>query len=186
MIYINGLKLVLAEEQYMNELHEIYLSIGSNMGNRMEYLRFGINELENELNLIAISSIYETEPWGYSDDKPYLNLVARFNTRLNVHELMKICQKIEQNAGRILKEKPLESDYQARTLDIDVLFYDQQIIQETTLEIPHPRLHLRNFVLVPFAEINGSFVHPVLKKTIDELNHSSSDKSEIKNFERTL
>ena len=170
----------------MSELHEIYLSMGSNMGNRMEYLRFGINELKKELNLLALSSIYETEPWGYSDDTAYLNLVAWFNTRLHVHELMNFCQNIERNAGRILKEVPLESDYQARTLDIDVLFYDREIIQETNLEIPHPRLHLRNFVLVPFAEINGSFVHPVFNKTMDELKRCTSDKSEIKNFERTL
>lgn len=170
----------------MSEYHEIYLSMGSNMGNRMEYLRFGINELQKELNPVAISSIYETEPWGYLDDTPYLNMVAWFKTRLSIHELMNFCQNIERNAGRILKEDSLKSDYQARTLDIDVLFYDRQIIQETNLEIPHPRLHLRNFVLVPFAEINGSFVHPVYNKTIDELNSCTSDKSEIKNFERTL
>lgn len=170
----------------MSEFHEIYLSMGSNMGNRMEYLRFGINELQKELNLVAISSIYETEPWGYLDNTPYLNLVVWFKTRLSIQELMHFCQSIEKSAGRILKEDSLQNDYQARTLDIDVLFYDRQIIQETDLEIPHPRLHLRNFVLVPFAEINGSFVHPVYNKTIDELNHSNSDKSEIKNFERTL
>lgn len=170
----------------MNETHEVYLSLGSNMGNRMEYLRFGINELKTKLSLLAVSSIYETEPWGYSDDTPYLNLVARFKTYFNVHELMEFSQNIERNAGRIVKENSLKSDYTARTLDIDVLFFDQKIIQETNLEIPHPRLHLRNFVLVPFAEINGSFVHPVFKKTIDELNRCSSDKSEIKNFERTL
>lgn len=170
----------------MSELHEVYLSMGSNIGNRMEYLRFGINELKIELNLLAISSVYETEPWGYSDNSAYLNLVARFKTHLNVHELMEFSQNIEQKAGRIVKENPLKADYQARTLDIDVLFYDREIIQETNLEIPHPRLHLRSFVLVPFAEINGDFVHPVFNKTIDELNRCSSDKSEIKNFERTL
>lgn len=170
----------------MSELHEVYLSMGSNMGNRMEYLRFGINELKNELNLVAISSIYETESWGYSDDTPYLNLVARFQTHLNVNELMEFSQNIEKSAGRILKQDPLKSDYQARTLDIDILFYDREIVRVTNLEIPHPRLHLRNFVLVPFAEINGSFVHPVFNKTINELNRCSSDKSEIKNFERTL
>ena len=170
----------------MNELHEVYLSMGSNMGNRMEYLRFGISELKKELKLLAISSIYETESWGYDDDSPYLNLVARFKTRLNVHEFMGFSQNIEKNAGRIMRDNPLKSDYQARTLDIDLLFYDQKIIQETNLEIPHPRLHLRNFVLIPFAEINGSFVHPVFNKTINELKRCSSDKSEIKNFERTL
>lgn len=170
----------------MSEAHEVYLSMGSNMGNRMEYLRFGINELKQELNLISISSVYETESWGYVDTTPYLNLVARFITRLNIHELLAFSQKIEKKAGRIKRENVLNSDYQARTLDIDVLFYDRSIVKETGIEIPHPRLHLRNFVLVPFAEINGSFVHPVFDKTIDELNHSSSDKSEIKRFERTL
>lgn len=170
----------------MSELHEVYLSMGSNMGNRMENLRFGFNELKKELNLVGISSIYETEPWGYSDNTPYLNLVVRFNTRLNVHELMEYSQNIEKKTGRIIKGNSLKPDYQARTLDIDILFYDRQIIRETNLEIPHPRLHLRNFVLVPFAEINGSFVHPVLNKTMNELNRCSSDKSEIKNFERTL
>ena len=170
----------------MNETHEVYLSMGSNMGDRMENLRFGINELKKELNPVAISSIYETEPWGYSDDTPYLNLVARFNTRLNVHELMEFTQNIEKSAGRIIRKNLLKSDYQARTLDIDLLFYDRKVIRERNVEIPHPRLHLRNFVLIPFAEINGSFVHPVFNKTINDLNRQSSDKSEIKSFERTL
>jgi len=170
----------------MSEVHEVYLSMGSNIGNRMDYLRFGIKELKRELKLVAISSIYETEPWGYSDETPYLNLVAQFKTQLNVQELIHFSQNLEKTAGRILKKQSLKSDYQARTLDIDVLFYDRQIVRETNVEIPHPRLHLRNFVLIPFAEINGSFVHPVFNKTIDELIADCSDKLEIKRFERTL
>jgi|SRR5690554_2977104 len=170
----------------MSKSYEVYLSLGGNMGNRLEYLRFGINELKKKLNLIAISTIYETESWGYSDDAAYLNLVAHFRTHLNVHELLNLFQKIEKNAGRNLNDKRVKGDYQARTLDIDILFYDKAVINERYIEIPHPRLHLRNFVLIPFAEINGSFVHPVLNKTINELIRCSPDKSKVKSFERTL
>lgn len=166
--------------------HQVYFSLGSNLGDRLEHLREGMNALSNKLNFISASSIFETEPWGYSDDLPYLNMAAWFETEMNAHKLREFCADIELNSGRLLKTNHKFSDYQARTLDIDILFFDQDQIEDFELQIPHPRLHLRNFVLFPMAEINGDLCHPVFNKTIDELKGSSPDTSEIKRFARTL
>ncbi len=166
--------------------HQVYFSLGSNLGDRMDHLRDGMKALSSKFKFIAASSVFETEPWGYSDDLPYLNMAAWFETDLNAHNLRKICSEIEKTSGRFIKTNPNTSDYQARTLDIDILFFDQMQIQDFELQIPHPRLHLRNFVLFPLAEINGILWHPVLEKTIEELKRSSTDKSKIKCFAKSI
>ena len=166
--------------------HQVYFSLGSNLGDRLNHLRDGMNALGSKLKFIAASSVFETEPWGYSDDLPYLNMAVWFETDLNARILREFCAEIERISGRSIKTNPKLSDYHARTLDIDILFFDQNQIEEFDLQIPHPRLHLRNFVLFPLAEINGNLWHPVLEKTIEELKHSSADTSEIKRFARTL
>lgn len=166
--------------------HDIYLSLGSNIGNRAEYLRFAIRQLSLDLTLVSVSSIYETEPWGYDDSTPYLNMAAWFKTDLSAQKLRNLTAEIEKMAGREARSASATGDYQARTLDIDILFYDQMTIQENGLEIPHPRLHLRNFVLQPLSEINVDLVHPVFNKTIRDLLKSSPDSSEIKQFGEEL
>lgn len=170
----------------MAKVHDVYFSLGSNMGNRVAFLRFAIQELERILYLISISSVYETEPWGYDDSKPYLNIAAWFRTDLSAQDLRKLTSEIEKAAGREAEIKLNKHDYQARTLDIDILFYDQITIVENDLEIPHPRLHLRNFVLEPLAEINENLVHPVFDKTVKELLKTSTDSSDIKRFAEGL
>ncbi|NEN24019.1 2-amino-4-hydroxy-6-hydroxymethyldihydropteridine diphosphokinase [Cryomorpha ignava] len=170
----------------MAKAHDVYLSLGSNIGNRAEFLRFAIQELERSLSLVSVSPVYETEPWGYNDSKPYLNMAAWFRTDFSAQDLRKLTFEIEKAAGREERIKQSMNDYQARTLDIDILFYDQIRILENDLEIPHPRLHLRNFVLEPLAEINENLVHPVFDKTIKELLKTSPDSSEIKRFAEEL
>ena len=170
----------------MVRIHDVYLSLGSNLGNRAAFLRFALRQLEQSLSLVSVSSVYETEPWGYDDSKPYLNIAAWFKTDLSAQNVRELTSKIEKAAGREDKSEAGSIDYQARTLDIDILFYDQICIQEYDLEIPHPRLHLRNFVLQPLSEINVDLVHPVFNKTIKELLKSSPDSSEIKQFGEEL
>ena len=170
----------------MAQSHDVYFSLGSNMGNRADYLRFAIHELDRSLYLVSVSSVYETEPWGYDDSKAYLNIAAWFKTELSAPDLRKLTSEIEKAAGREAEAKLDKYDYQARTLDIDILFYDQITIVENELEIPHPRLHLRNFVLEPLAEINENLVHPVFNKTIKELLKTSPDSSDIKRFAEEL
>ena len=170
----------------MAKAHDVYFSLGSNMGNRTAFLRFAIEELKRSLSLVALSAVYETEPWGYDDSKAYLNMAAWFRTDLSAQDLRKLTFEIEKAAGRNIVIKQGEYDYHARTLDIDILFYDQITIVENDLEIPHPRLHLRNFVLIPLAEINENLVHPVFDKTIKELLKTSPDSSDIKRFAEEL
>ncbi len=169
----------------MENSRSVYFSLGSNLGNRLEYLRFGMAQLAVKLELVVVSTVFETEAWGYSDSA-YLNIAACFRSNLPARELMQISREIEQKAGRLKSRKQKDSDYQARTLDIDILFIDQEQIEDFDIEIPHPRLHLRNFVLYPLAEIDADFIHPVLKRTIGELKNTSPDKSEIKRFERGI
>lgn len=170
----------------MSKTHDVYFSLGSNMGNRAAFLYFAIQELARSLTLVSVSSIYETEAWGYTDAKSYLNMAAWFRTEFSAQDLRKLTFEIEKTAGREVKTKRDVHDYHARTLDIDILFYDQFTIAEKELEIPHPRLHLRNFVLEPLAEINADLVHPVFNKTIRELLETSPDSSEIKRFAEEL
>jgi len=170
----------------MVRIHDVYLSLGSNLGNRAAFLRFALRQLEQSLSLVSVSSVYETEPWGYDDSKSYLNIAAWFKTDLSAQNVRELTSKIEKAAGREDKSEAGSIDYQARTLDIDILFYDQICIQEYDLEIPHPRLHLRNFVLQPLSEINVDLVHPVFNKTIKELLKTSPDSSEIKQFGEEL
>lgn len=170
----------------MAKMNDVYFSLGSNMGNRAGFLRFALQELERSLSLVSISSIYETQAWGYEDAKSYLNMAAWYRTDFSAQHLRKLTFDIETAAGRKAKFKNEESDYQARTLDIDILFIDKSIIEENELVIPHPRLHLRNFVLVPLAEINENLVHPVFNKTIEQLLKDSPDESEIKRFAKEL
>lgn len=165
--------------------HDVYFSLGSNLGDRLAYLRFGLQELRQKFDPVQTSAVYETQSWGY-DDAPYLNIVARFKTENKLAEIIQKTQEIEKWAGRKKNLKLHNFDYRGRTLDIDLLFYDQWVYKDAQVEVPHPRLHLRKFVLLPFAEINDSFVHPVFNKTIKELISDCNDKSQVKRFDRAI
>jgi 2-amino-4-hydroxy-6-hydroxymethyldihydropteridine diphosphokinase len=148
------------------EKYKVVLLLGSNLGNRMLYINTALNRLDEEpgSKIVLKSSIYETAPWGFTDQPDYLNQVAVIETSLQPLELLQTLKKIEKELGRTASGK-----WKERTIDIDILFYDEIIFRSGDLIIPHPFLHKRKFTLVPLVEIMPDFVHPALKKKMTEL-----------------
>lgn len=146
---------------------DVYIGLGSNLGQKEENIKKAIDLLKKECTIVKISSLYETEPVGYENQDWFLNAVVKLETRLEPIELLTFAQDIEKILGRkrIIKNGP-------RTIDIDILFYEDQVLHEETLILPHPRLHERGFVLVPLLEIEPDFLHPIFKKTIAELYYA--------------
>ena len=151
-----------------------YLLLGGNIGNREVYMTIAREKVSRLIGKIErSSSVYETEPWGFNDNNPFLNQVIVSLTSLEPREIMKIIRNIEESLGRVRGKK---DHYTARTIDIDILFYDNIVINDHDLVIPHPRLHERRFVLQPLVEIEPELIHPVLNRTISVLNDECADK----------
>ncbi len=149
-----------------------YLGIGSNLGERENNLSTAIIRISEETGIIvAASSVYETEPWGFSTDRLFLNMVLKVETFREPQALLEALLHIERSMGRIRDR----DKYSSRIIDIDILFYEDIIIARNDLIIPHPHLHERRFVLEPLAEIAPDFVHPVYKKIISYLLESCDD-----------
>jgi len=148
----------------LSYVHRVYLGLGSNLGDRMSHLNQALQCLERRVHLTAVSSVYETEPWGLKDQPYFLNLVAIGDTDLSPVDVLAFVKSIEQEMGR----RPTLR-YGPRLIDIDILFYDDQVIDHPGLQIPHPRLPERAFVLEPLAELAPDLVHPVLGLSITEL-----------------
>lgn len=147
----------------------VFLSLGSNLGDRLSNIQQAVSSLNmsDKIKVIKSSSFYETEPWGNKDQNWFVNAAVAIDTVLEPLELLKYCQNIEYTLGRIRNEK---EKWQARAIDIDILTYDDKIINiENTLIVPHQFMHLRAFVLVPMLEVKADLVHPVFNKTISEL-----------------
>lgn len=143
-----------------------YLGLGSDLGNRSDWLRRGIQELSaGGLRLGAVSSLYLTEPTDDPDLPWFLNAVAEVLGAPPPLALLETCMAVEHGCGRRRSTSRLE----ARTLDIDVLLYDQQVMEAPGLSVPHPRMHERRFVLRPLSEIAPAAVHPPTGKTVQEL-----------------
>ena len=148
-----------------------YLLLGSNLGNRMKYIASAISEIEIKLgNISRRSSLYQTASWGKHDQPDFINQVIELKTSLEPKDLLSGILGIEADFGRKRIEK-----WGSRTIDIDILLYDDQIVNEPELIIPHPYLAFRRFCLMPLCEIAPEFIHPVLKKNIQELLFELSD-----------
>ncbi|HNW70781.1 MAG TPA: 2-amino-4-hydroxy-6-hydroxymethyldihydropteridine diphosphokinase [Bacteroidales bacterium] len=144
----------------------VCFSLGSNMGERAENLRQALVLLDGSLgNPTAVSSVYETEPWGVEHHENYLNMAVSYETTWPPEKIFTLISSIEKKLGRIRSGKTIEP----RTIDIDILFYDGLVIKTETLAIPHPRIRYRRFVLEPLAEIMENFHDPETGLTIKEL-----------------
>lgn len=146
-------------------MSKVFIGVGSNLGDRASYFELAKKELLRavEPTKLRCSPVYETEPVA-AEGGPFLNAVWSFETDLSPSELLIKIQGIEAQANR-----QRNSPNQARTLDLDILFYEDQVIRMPGLTVPHPRLHERVFVLKPMAELAPDFKHPILKRTIKEL-----------------
>ena len=147
-----------------------YLSLGSNKGDRIGFVQQATSLLNatDGISLIRTSAFYESEPWGMESETWFVNAVVEVKTTLSPQKLLTECQRIETQLGR--KRDENVKGYQDRTIDIDILFYNKEIISEENLTIPHKYLHLRAFTLVPLLELIPNFEHPVLHKTILQLH----------------
>lgn len=145
-------------------MHHIYLALGSNIENRKQHIETAIVLLRENVHDITVAPLYETKPRYFEDQQNFLNTVLSGYTDLEPRELLQFTQAVQQEVGRVerFRNGP-------REIDIDILFYDNLFYKDEALEIPHPRLQERDFVLQPFSDLDPDFFHPVLKKTIREL-----------------
>lgn len=151
----------------------VYLGLGSNLGDREDNLKQALNKLGERLRIEKVSSVYDTEPVGDANQPRYLNLVCEANTTLPPLALLALAKGIESKLGRI------GDSGASRPIDIDVLFYGDQVVNAPGLIIPHPRLQERAFVLIPLAEIAPGLVHPVLCRTAKDLLAGVKEKQDV-------
>jgi 2-amino-4-hydroxy-6-hydroxymethyldihydropteridine diphosphokinase len=157
-------------------MKRVFLGLGSNLGDRADNLQQAKNRIGESIGpVVSASSVYETEPWGFESDNEFINMVLCAETDLSPSGLLGRILMIESQLGRIR----CETRYSSRTIDIDILLYDSEIINEEALIIPHPRMHERRFVMVPMAEIAPLFIHPVLKKTMKSILKSCHDTCKV-------
>ena len=153
-----------------NNLHDVYLALGTNLGDKKQNIQAAIEQIELRIGkVMALSSLYETQPVGFDSENTFLNAACHVSTTLQPLEVLECTQVIERELGR--KSKSINHTYSDRTIDIDLLLFDTQILEYPHLVIPHPHMHERSFVLAPLSEIAPNICHPILKETISELKN---------------
>ncbi|MCV9385705.1 2-amino-4-hydroxy-6-hydroxymethyldihydropteridine diphosphokinase [Reichenbachiella ulvae] len=153
-----------------------YLLLGTNLGEKETNLRRAFESISTEIGpVITSSSIYFTSAWGKQDQDDFLNQVLKVETELPVIEVLRLCLTIEKEHGRVRYER-----WGTRLIDIDVLYFDDQVVNQSNLIIPHPEIQNRRFTLVPLVEIAADLVHPILQKTQSELLEICPDQLEVK------
>jgi 2-amino-4-hydroxy-6-hydroxymethyldihydropteridine diphosphokinase len=148
----------------MTEWHDLYLAFGANLGDRAVTMRAARERLAPAVEVVRSSSLYETPPWGVLDQPPFLNATCHARTTLSPHALLAYLKTIERALGRETTMR-----WGPRAIDLDILFFDDLILNTPTLRIPHPLLHERAFVLIPLHEISPTLQHPVLGTTVAAL-----------------
>lgn len=160
-----------------------FILLGSNMGDREVILDMAIKEIEKRCGrIVKKSSLYESEPWGFDTDLYFLNQAIAVETNHKPHDLLKELLTIEAELGRKRTENHI--GYESRPIDLDIIYIDDLVNEEDDLILPHPRLHLRRFVLVPLCEISPDYVHPILKETNSSLLEKCEDNSEVILFKK--
>lgn len=150
--------------------HLAYLSLGTNLGNKEENLRAAMELIEEQIgDIVSQSALYASEPWGFASENSFLNNVVAVKTTMTPEEILETTQHIERTLGRT--RKSVNGQYTDRLIDIDILFYDEEVTNTSRLTLPHPLLHRRLFVLEPLNQIAPTLIHPVLKKDISTLYH---------------
>ena len=156
-----------------------FILLGSNMGDREVVLDNAIKEIEKRCGrIVNKSSLYESEPWGFDTDLYFLNQAIVVETELEPHDLLKELLTIEAELGRRRNENHI--GYESRPIDLDIIYIDDMINDDDDLILPHPRMHLRRFVLVPLSEISPDFVHPILRESNSTLLDRCEDQSEVR------
>jgi 2-amino-4-hydroxy-6-hydroxymethyldihydropteridine diphosphokinase len=156
-------------------MNGIYIIIGGNLGDRLALIEDCKHKIEKEIGIISrSSSIYESASWGETDNPNYLNQVLYIESNFSAKEVLEKALEIEKELGRTRDKK-----WESRLIDIDILFFNEEIIDEKNLKIPHPHLQNRKFVLVPLNEIASEFIHPVFKKSVSYLLSICQDKLKV-------
>lgn len=159
-------------------MNDVFLLTGGNIGNRMQYLLEAANRIEKIVgSIVQQSSVYETAAWGKTKQSAFLNQVLVVSTKMTAEEVLTNILAIEQQLGRIRKEK-----MDPRTIDIDILYFNNEMISTPHLIVPHQHLQNRKFVLIPLVEIAPNFVHPILLQSNTQLLQNCADTLEVTRF----
>ena len=167
----------------MQKTETSYLLLGGNVGDRMSYLRRGVDLLRCDAGCItSLSAVYESEPWGFDDPCRFLNQAVVLETNLSPHALLECIQQIEQTLGRLRTH----DGYHARTIDIDILLYGNRVINTPDLVIPHPHMAKRMFVLQPMTDLAPDLLHPVLHQSMTSLKEQCADRKQVIMYSESL
>ena len=155
-----------------------YLCLGSNSGDSFKLIEQAVSFLNmlEQTSIVRTSALYEPEPGGVKDQNWFLNVAIEVKTKLSPQDLLVKCQNIEKTLGR---NRQNETRWGQRPIDIDIIFYDSEIVNSDFLTVPHKYMHLRAFVLVPLLELIPDFVHPVFKKTVSQLYDDLEDVEDV-------
>lgn len=158
-------------------MEKVYLCLGGNIGDTRNYLQNAVAMISRRIGrIVSQSAVYQSEPWGFNAEQMFLNQVVVAETELEPHAVLELCLQIEAELGRTRSG----NGYEPRTIDIDIVFFGQQIVNQPDLQVPHPLMHRRNFVLRPLCDVAADFVHPIFGLTVKQLAAICDDKAVVK------